>query len=251
MKITLFGAEADILKPLVEATEGLFLVSSDAEVIVCYGGDGTLLSAEQRWPGVPKVPLRNSRRGIRCIADPPEEVLTKLANNQLMKSEYLKLKCRVHYADPEKGDSQLLAINEFTVHMGRVNAAVRFKCWFGDKAFGEASDREIIGDGLMVSTPFGSTAYFSEITRGIFWSGIGVAFMYAREKTNHVVLPEEVTVRTEITRGPAVLAYDNTSEYIELVEGDQLIIQRHAKPAVFLTPEDYIHFQIKRNHLSE
>lgn len=237
MDITLFGAEAHTLKPLVEATPGLSLVDQDAEVIVCYGGDGTLLSAEQRWPGVPKVPLRNSRRGTRCIADPPEEVLLKLAQGQLHESEHLKLECQVQYADPEKHESDLLAINEFTVHMGRVNAAVRFKCWFNDQPFGEASDNEIIGDGLMVSTPFGSTAYFNEITRGVFWSGIGVALMYAREKTNHVVLPEDIVVRTEITRGPAVLAYDNSSEYIELVEGDQLTIQRYAKPAVFLSPQ--------------
>ncbi len=237
MKIILFGAEAHTLKPLVDATDGLTLVTDDAEVIVCFGGDGTLLSAEQRWPSIPKVPLRNSRRGIRCIGDDPEEVLAKLAQGKLLRSEHLKIECVVHYADPKKLESNLLAINEFTVHMGRVNTAVRYKCWFDDKSFGEASDGEIIGDGLMVSTPFGSTAYFNEITRGIFWSGIGVAFMYAREKTNHVILPEDVTVRTEITRGPAVLAYDNSSEYIELTGGDQLTIKRHEHSAILLTPE--------------
>ena len=237
MNVTLFGAEAQKIQSLVESIEGLSLVSKNADVIICYGGDGTLLAAEQRWPSVPKVPLRNSRRGIRCISDDPKGVLKKLAKVQLRESNYLKLECKVCYADPEKRDSNLLAINEFTVHMGRVNAAVRFKCWFDDKPFGDAEDREIIGDEFMVSTPFGSTAYFNEITRGIFWSGIGVALMYAREKTNHVVLPEEVDVRTEITRGPAVLAYDNSSEYIELVEGDTLVIKRHEHPARFLTPE--------------
>lgn len=237
MNVTLFGADAQQLEPLVEATEGLTLVPKEGEVIICYGGDGTLLAAEQRWPSVPKIPLRNSRRGIRCISDDPAEVLEKLAKGQLTFSEFLKLECKVRYANPEKHASNLLAINEFTVHMGRVNAAVRFKCWFDDQPFGDAEDREIIGDGLMVSTPFGSTAYFSEITRGIFWAGIGVALMFAREKTNHVILPEDVTVKTEITRGPAVLAYDNSSEYIELVEGDRLEIKRHAKPALFLTAE--------------
>lgn len=237
MDIKLFGAEADTLQPLIERHDSLNLVDKPGDVIVCYGGDGTLLAAELKWPNVPKVPIRNSRRGIRCIPYPPEEVIEKLASDALIRTDHLKLECRVRYRHHEKTSKNLLAINEFTIHMGRVNTAVRFKIWFDDKSFGDSSDSEIIGDGFMVSTPFGSTAYFNEITRGTFWSGIGVAFMYAREKTNHVVLPEDVEIRAEITRGPAILAYDNSSEYIELVEGDQLLIHRHSKPAIILSPE--------------
>lgn len=234
MNVSLFGAEANSLVPIIKSHAELTLVDTPGDVVVCFGGDGTLLAAELKWPNVPKVPIRNSRRGIRCISEPPEDIVAKLAKGELIRSEHLKLECQVIYADPEKSSKNLLAINEFTVHMGRVNAAVRFKIWFDEKVFGESSDAELIGDGFMVSTPFGSTAYFNEITRGTFWTGIGVAFMFAREKTNHVVLPEDVTVRAEITRGPAILAYDNSSEYIELDEGDQLRIHRHAKPAVLL-----------------
>ena len=237
MNITLFGAEAKTLESLIESHKTLCLVDEPGDAVVCFGGDGTLLAAELKWPSIPKVPIRNSRRGIRCISDPPEEIIARLAEDTLVRTEHLKLECIVSYADQEKSGNNLLAINEFTVHMGRVNAAVRFKMWFDDKSFGDSSDAEIIGDGFMVSTPFGSTAYFNEITRGMFWSGIGVAFMYAREKTNHVILPEDVSVPARITRGPAILAYDNSSEYIELVEGDELLIRRHAKPAIMLTPE--------------
>lgn len=234
MNVTLFGAEAHTITSLFDAHENLTLVDEPDEVVVCFGGDGTLLAAELRWPNVPKVPIRNSRRGIRCISRPAEQVIAELAEGKLVPTEYMKLECSVTYADAEKSDSHLLAINEFSVHMGRVNSAVRFKIWFDGKAYGEASDREIIGDGLVISTPFGSTAYFNEITRGIFRTGLGVAFMNTHEKTNHLILPEETDVRAEITRGPAILAFDNSSEYIELVEGDVLAINRHGKPAVML-----------------
>jgi NAD+ kinase len=207
------------------------------DVIICYGGDGTLLSAELKWPNIPKIPLRNSRRGFRCISDPPDQVIAQLVENTLIPTEHLKLECQITHADSSRSTRNLLAINEFTVHMGHVNAAVRFKIWFDEEPFGDSSDAEIIGDGFMVSTPFGSTAYFNEITRGTFWSGIGVAFMYAREKTNHVVLPEDVMVRAEITRGPAILAYDNAEEYVELAQGDRLHIKRFPEPAIILAPK--------------
>ena len=236
MNVSLFGANAQTLRPLIEQHDELTLVDAPGDVIVCFGGDGTLLEAELTWPTVPKVPLRNSRRGIRCISGPPEQVIAKLAKGELERTEHLKIECEVRYAESGHPNSHLLAINEFAVHMGRVNSAVRFRIWFDGVPHGEADDQEIIGDGLVISTPFGSTAYFNEITRGQFLSGIGVAFMNTHEKTNHVILPDTMTIRTEITRGPATLAYDNASEYVNLSEGDVLTVRRHDAPAVILMP---------------
>jgi len=238
MKVTLYGAESESLRPLVEAQAALDLVDEDPEVVVCFGGDGTLLAAEHRWPNVPKVPLRNSRRGFRCIADAPAEVLELLAADRLVAHEHLKLECVVKHESPDDADLALIAINEFSVHKGRTNASVRFQISFDGKAYGVESDHEIIGDGFVVCTPFGSTAYFNQITRGEFWAGIGVAFMYTSEHTNHVVLPEDTVVRARITRGPAVLAYDNSSDYINLDAGDELLVKRSQQCAVLLTPDD-------------
>ena len=238
MKVTLYGAKSDELRPLVEAQPALELVEVDPDVVVCFGGDGTLLAAELRWPSVPKVPLRSSRRGIRCIPDPPAEVLERLAANTLVPHKYLKLECSVKHESPDDADHVLTAINEFSVHKGRTNASVRFRMWFDEKPYRPDEEHEIIGDGFVVCTPFGSTAYFNQITRGLFWAGIGVAFMYTSEHTNHLVLPEDTVVRAQITRGPAVLAHDNSSEYIDLDAGDELLVKRSQQCAVLLTPDD-------------
>ena len=61
MKAVLFGPEADSLTEKVAKHPELTLVDDGADVIICYGGDGTLLTSENRWPGVPKVPIKNSR----------------------------------------------------------------------------------------------------------------------------------------------------------------------------------------------
>ena len=237
MKVTLYGAESENLRPLVEAQAALDLVDEDPDVVVCFGGDGTLLAAELRWPSVPKVPLRNSRRGIRCIPDAPAGVLERLAADTLVAHEHLKLECVVKHESPNDADHALMAINEFSVHKGRTNASVRFQMSFDGKAYGTEADHEIVGDGFVVCTPFGSTAYFNQITRGEFWTGIGVAFMYTSEHTNHLVLPEDTVVRARITRGPAVLAHDNSSEYIDLNAGDELLVKKSQQCAVLLTPD--------------
>jgi len=142
----------------------------------------------------------------------------------------------VKHESPDDADLELMAINEFSVHKGRTNASVRFEMSFDGKPYRSEKDHEIIGDGLVVCTPFGSTAYFNQITRGLFWSGIGVAFMYTSEHTNHVVLPEDAVVSARITRGPAILAHDNSSEYIDLTAGDEIIVKKSEQIAVLLTP---------------
>lgn len=233
MRVVLRGLESSSLRDDVRAHPNLEIVSEAPDVVVCYGGDGTLLAAEHEWPMVPKVPIKHSQRGIRCIAHPAPDVLRRLAEGTLVRTEYMKLDCVLRSERAESKDRTLIAMNEFSVHMARINSAVRFKLWFDDEPF-DAS-REILGDGFVVSTPFGSTAYFKHITRGFFHSGIGIAFKSTTEHTNHVVVEEDTMIRILITRGPAILAFDNSNEYFDIVQGDELTIRRHAQPAVLLT----------------
>jgi NAD+ kinase len=238
MNVLLYGREAATIQPLIERQSALTVVEKNPEVIVTFGGDGTLLAAERLWPGVPKVPIRNSRRGIRCIDAPPEDVVSALAQGQLARQEYLKIACDVTFASARRNPERILAINEFSVHMGRVNSSVRFRMWFDGRPYETGKDGEIIGDGFIVCTPFGSTAYFNQITRGEFWNGIGVAFMYTNQHTNHLIVPETTEIRAEITRGPAVLAHDSAPEYIDLTDGDTLTIAAAREHATLLLPEE-------------
>lgn len=233
MKTLLFGAHAEDLAGEVTRHGSLALTDSDPDVVICYGGDGTLLSAELAWPGVPKVPIRNSRRGHRCIAHPPGQVIERFVEGQLARTEFLKLECVIRRLGRAEPLGLHNAMNEFSVHSGHINAAVRFKLWIDEEPY--QSGVEIIGDGFVISTPFGSTAYFNQITRGVFHTGLGVAFKYTSEHTNHIVLPDTSVVRVAITRGPAVIAVDNAQDYHELTGHDELTVRRSPRPAVLYT----------------
>ncbi len=229
MKTALFGAEAERLRPELQKYPAFELVDSQPEMVVCYGGDGTLLAAELRWPGIPKVPIRNSRRGHRCIPHPPEAVIKRLAEGALVRAEYIKLECAVRHGDDEEPFCYISAMNEVNVHMGRINSAVRFKFWLNGKPYDAGT--EIIGDGFVISTPFGSTAYFNQITRGVFYQGIGLALKSTTHHTSHLIAPESTVFRVLITRGPAVLAFDSSEEYFALRKGDELTVRHDPRPA--------------------
>lgn len=232
-RVALFGPEASRLRPLFTDYANLRVVEEDPEVVVCYGGDGTLLAAELIWPGVPKAPILNSRRGHRCIPHPPEEVVAALARGTLSANDYTKIECVVASEGCKEPGALLVALNEFNVHMGRINSAVRFQIWLNDEAYDDGN--EFVGDGFVVCTPFGSTAYFAQLTRGIFTTGIGIAFKATRERIDHLVVPADVEIRLLITRGPAELAHDSSHEYVSLAAGDELTIRRHPNGATILT----------------
>ncbi|MBI4556285.1 MAG: NAD(+)/NADH kinase [Candidatus Hydrogenedentes bacterium] len=235
MKALLFGAEVQEVLEEVRKFSELEVVDHDPEVVICYGGDGTLLASELRWPGIPKVPIRNSRKGHKCIAYPPADVVRRLANDRLVRTEFMKLECALSRPGRQAPGPALTALNEFNVHMGHINAAVRFRLWLDNEPYEDGN--EIIGDGFLVSTPFGSTAYFKQLTRGIFYRGIGLAFKSTAHHVCHLVLPEETVIRAEITRGPAALAFDSSLEYFDLKDGDELIVKKYPQPAVILAWE--------------
>lgn len=239
MNVLLFGAHAADLQSVAQGFDAITVVDKDPEIIVCYGGDGTLLAAEQRWPGVPKVPIRNSRQGLRLMPHPPEEVLTRLVDGKLHHCEYIKLACELRTKGGRMPRCVVSAMNEVNVHMGRINSAVRFKLWINGEPFDDGE--EIIGDGFLVATPFGSTAYYKQIARGVLYTGLGVAFKLVSSVVNHVVVPDTSHIRAVITRGPALMGYDNAPEYYDLQEGDELVMQKAQSPAVLLTWDEMKH----------
>jgi len=233
VQVTLFGTHAENLRKTVGRYANLALVDEAPDVVVCYGGDGTLLAAERAFPGVPKVPVLNSRRGHRCIPHPAAEVLQGLAEGKLVANRYTKIRAEVLRGQERVLPNELVALNEFNVHMGLINSAVRFQLWLNDEPYDNGV--ELLGDGFVVCTPFGSTAYFAQITRGIFTSGLGIAFKSTNAHVDHLIVPDDTEFRARITRGPAVLAYDSADQYAQLVEDDELVVRKHHEGATILT----------------
>ncbi len=120
-------------------------------VMVCYGGDGTLLEGVHRLNGVdiPVVGINGGHLGFLALAprENIKEVFDGIASNRL------NLEQRDMLCIEGIGDTKLYALNEVAVQ--RLGAAMI--------SIEAAIDGNMVstynGDGVIISTPTGSTAY--------------------------------------------------------------------------------------------
>ena len=118
---------------------------------------------------------------------------------------------------------KMFALSEVLIHNQNPRSGVRMKVYVDGRVLHPG---EVIGDGLLVATQFGSTGYYKSITRSYFESDstIGLAFNNAIDQVNHIVLNQERVIRVKITRGPAEVFADNQPESFVLDRGEELEI---------------------------
>lgn len=211
----LVGEDSESLRPALEATS-LEIVnsSSRADFVVAYGGDGSLLGADRAFPGLPKVPVRRDNQYEKCTLHENAAVFGRISRGE----EHATLLPRV--CAEFKGRA-IRGINDIVFHNVKVTSGVRYRIWIDGTLYAG----EVIGDGLVAATPFGSSAYYRSITNSVFRVGLGIAFNNSTEAVNHLVLSERSVVEVEVLRGPAVLVADNMIDPLEIRRGERFTVR--------------------------
>lgn len=220
MKVLVFKTPKshEIVKT-VEA-HGFEVVSGSPDMVVSYGGDGTLMRSEHMYPGIPKLPLRASAVCKLCSPASNDEILKKVSQEKYSIEEFWKLNVTAH------GETYI-GVNDVIVHNKDPRHAIRYDVSVNNKKILEG----VIGDGVVVATPFGSTGYYRSITDSYFEVGMGLAFNNSTEQSDHIVLKENSVIRITIARGPAIVYVDNRKESIELGDGDVAEIKKSEEVA--------------------
>ena len=222
-RVKIYGRNGAEIRPRVLEL-GMAVDETHPEVVISYGGDGALLGAERDWPGVPKVALRDSERCEMCSHESNDAILRHLAEGTLKRTEFMKL-------STEAAGRSFTCLNNTILHNAVIAAGVRYRVWIDDEVYGRG---DIIGDGLVVATPFGSSAYYRSITHSTFRVGIGLAFNNSIEPINHLVLAGSSVVRVAIVRGPAIVVGDQMPDHIALEEGDEVQVRRATENGIIL-----------------
>jgi NAD kinase len=200
------------------------VTAKNCDLVICYGGDGTLLYGEQHIPGIPKMMLRSTMLCDDCREQAVIDMLTALSQKNYTLESHMKLEAR-------SNNQTHLGLYDIMIGHSRINVSVRLRFAIN----GVAHPEEIVGDGLIISTPLGSTGYYQSITRSNFQSGIGIAFNNSVNTMSNLVVDEDAKIDVTITRGRAVVTSDN-NEDPEVVDTDAYItIQKSQQQTALVT----------------
>ncbi len=128
-------------------------VNKNADLVIAIGGDGTLLSSARRF-GYMGIPILGVNLGsLGFLTDVPPEELThsiqSILKNKYEKEERFFLESKVNN---EKTKNK--ALNEIVIHSRKVAQLIEYEL-FIDQDFVYRQK----ADGIIISTPTGSTAY--------------------------------------------------------------------------------------------
>lgn len=230
MRVLTWGKNSRNIKDLVKSL-GFEIVTSNPDVVISYGGDGNLLSSERLYPGVPKLPIRDSLVCKKCPNHEEKVLLKELLEGKLKLKEYKKLETTILY-------QTFLALNDFVIRNALPIHAIRFQVTNKEshpertkRVEGSINNDLLIGDGIVLSTPFGSTGYFKSITGKTFEKNWGLAFNNTTENTPPLFLKDEDMVTFKLVRGSATLSFDNNPDIFKIDEGSQLQFRLSDKKA--------------------
>lgn len=210
VKVAIFGKTPESKEQLKKEIKkfGFLYTEERPEIVITYGGDGTFLWAERKYPGIPKALFRYSKTCVKCHDLPIKHALELLREKKYTIKTHNKIQAQIE-------TTKLLGTNDIVIRNALPTHAVRFLL----KVNGKQINDEFVGDGIVAATTFGATAYFHSITRKTFNKGIGIAFNNLTKEHKPLFLPETAKIELTVTRGEAFLVSDNEPRMVILTPG--------------------------------
>ena len=216
--------EASQVKELL-MKNGFKIVKGNPDFVVCYGGDGTVLFSERKFPQVPKLVVKRTnicRKYDYTLYD-VKSILPKIRDGKFRIRREIKLETKL-------AKEKLVGLNEIQIRAKLPISAIRFSVFVDGKEFDN-----LIGDGAIVATPFGSTGYYKSTGGRQFGKGIGISFNNLHNKRiKSFVVPESSLIRVKVDRGPTWVLADNYEHFFELKDKVAVTIRKSKSVANFI-----------------
>jgi NAD+ kinase len=221
-----------------------------ADLAIVVGGDGTLISCARLMAphGVPLVGINLGRLGF--LTDIQADRIGPSIDS-ILDAEYSSESRMLLEGSVMRGGKKVfstVAMNDIVVSRGSAGSMIEFSV---------NVDGEFIytlrGDGLIVASPTGSTAYALSAGGPILHpalSAVALVPISPHTLSNRpVAIRSESRVEVMLIRGEDARANFDVQSHQALEQGDIVSVTAAPRPAILLHPPNYRYFSMLRNKL--
>ncbi len=219
--------------------------------VFVLGGDGTFLSAV-RWIGDQNIPILGVKFGeIGFLAETAEESLFSVAE-AILKNEFTtepRMRLKVKVVREEREIANETVLNDVVINRGTLARLADIETYIDDQYL-----TTYRADGLIVSTPTGSTAYSLAAGGPIIHPtvpGIIMTPICPFTLTNRpLVVSDSVCIKIRLAKKSSdiMLTFDG-QEGLEIDERDTIVIEKGAYPISMITIPKQSYFDVLKAKL--
>lgn len=227
-------------------------IAKSVDLIVTVGGDGTILHAANLSHDF-NIPLLGINRGqLGFLADlKPEEmkpnILSILNGNY---SEEMRMMLRVEIIRSNHENIEDRALNDIVLQRSETGRMLNFTTSVSNQYVNNHS-----GDGIIIATPTGSTAYSMSCGGPIIDPSLDCYVMVPicphTLSDRPLVLPDNISIEIELqqnNKNKSEVTIDGRS-ICEFSGSDKLIITKSKKKTILIHPPGYDHYETLRSKL--
>ena len=217
----------------------------DVEMIITFGGDGTILRTARlsTGTGIPILGINLGKVGFLAEIS-PEEI--DLVPTRIKNRKYEVLDRMAFSIKTNKGDSYF-ALNDVVLDRNADTRILSLSVDISDDFAGEMST-----DGLIVSTPTGSTAHSMAAGGPLVMPECEVFVLTpicSHSLANRpMIIDGSRTIKLGIVGGCARMAIDGQS-FIDMDTGSEVVITKHVEPVRIARFRDKTYFDILHTRL--
>lgn len=248
VEVLAIGEEAEAMQ-IPPSTEEAFCAA--VQMVLVIGGDGTMLRAARTVYGR-EIPLLGINQGYLGFLTEIEVEHLAESLRQLLEGDYeierrMMLSARVYRNDVCIADVN--ALNDLVVTKGALSRIIKMELYL-DKQLVERYH----GDGLIFSTPTGSTGYSLSAGGPIVYPAIDLCIVapicpHSLIARPIIFSPEQgLTLRMDSNNAPAMLTVDGQNG-VELKKGDRIEIGKAQHDTCLIVVEKRNFFAVLREKL--
>jgi NAD+ kinase len=223
-------------------------IARQCEVVAVFGGDGTLLDASHEMveQGTPILGINTGGLGFLTETSMDE---VKQSFRSILNGNYDIQERMMLGAEGPQNNGSLLALNDMVLSRFRLGRVFQVTAYVDDSFV-----TKYVCDGMIVSTPTGSTAYNLSANGPIVHADVESIILNPicpHTLTNRpLIVPPDSTVRLRIeSEDECLLTADGQDKISELTAGDEVTVWKSSKKLSLIKPGDRDFYKILRSKL--